>query len=79
VAQLLAAGVGKALGLLRELPAAGSAGRLTIRRRYIAPNRALRLSRATVRFETEPGHHRQSDWGTLTRTGGPADHRPLHG
>jgi transposase len=66
VDQLLADGVWNAVVIFRELQAAGYTGRLTILRMYIAPKRALRPSRATVRFETEPGHQLQSDWGTIT-------------
>jgi transposase len=66
VDQLLADGVWNAVVIFRELQAAGYTGRLTILRMYIAPKRALRPSRATVRFETEPGQQLQSDWGTIT-------------
>ena len=33
---------------------------------YIAPKRALRAGRQTVRFETKPGQQLQSDWGEIT-------------
>ncbi len=65
VDQLLADGVWNAVVILRELRAAGYSGASTILRDYIAPKRALRPSRATVRFETPPGHQLQSDWGEL--------------
>lgn len=65
VDRLLADGVWNGVVILRELQAAGYTGSHTILRDYIAPKRALRPSRATVRFETEPGHQLQSDWGEL--------------
>jgi transposase len=63
VDQLLAEGVWNAVVILREIEAAGYAGGVTVLRDYIAPKRALRSSRATVRFETPPGRQLQSDWG----------------
>ena len=63
--RLLADGVWNGVVILRELQAAGYTGSRTILRDYIAPKRALRPSRATVRFETEPGRQLQSDWGEL--------------
>jgi transposase len=68
VDQLLADGVWNGKVIYRELQAAGYTGQLTILRSYIAPKRALRPSRATVRFETEPGYQLQSDWGELVTT-----------
>jgi transposase len=65
VDRLLADGVWNGVVILRELQAAGYSGSRTILRDYIAPKRALRPSRATVRFETEPGRQLQSDWGEL--------------
>ena len=49
--------------LLRELQAKGYTGGISILRDYVRPKRALRPSRATVRFETEPGRQLQTDWG----------------
>ena len=63
--QLLAEGVWNAVVILREIQAQGYTGRDTILREYIAPKRALRASRATVRFETAPGQQLQSDWGEV--------------
>ncbi len=63
--QLLADGVWNAMVIFRELQAVGYTGRLTILRAYIAPKRSFRPSRATVRFETEPGQQLQSDWGEI--------------
>ena len=65
VDQLLAAGVWNCVVILRELEAKGYTGGYTILRDYVAPKRALRPSRATVRFETAPGRQLQSDWGEL--------------
>ena len=60
--RLLAEGVWNAVVIFRELQAKGYTGRLSILRDYIRPKRALRIKRATVRFETAPGHQLQSDW-----------------
>ena len=65
VDQLLADGVWNGVVILRELRAAGYTGSHTILRDYLAPKRALRPGRATVRFETPPGRQLQSDWGEL--------------
>ena len=73
VDQLLAEGVWNGVVIQREIAAKGYTGSHTILREYIAPKRALRpsSSRATVRFETEPGRQLQSDWGELiTQLGG---------
>ena len=59
--QLLQAGVWNAVVIYREIQAAGYEGKTTILRDYIAPKRALRAGRATVRFETKPGQQMQSD------------------
>ncbi len=68
VDQLLQEGVWNSVVILRELEAKGYTGSRTILRDYIAPKRALRPSRATVRFETDPGRQLQSDWGELLTT-----------
>lgn len=67
VDQLLAEGVWNGVVILREIQAKGYTGSHTILREYIAPKRALRPSttRATVRFETDPGRQLQSDWGEI--------------
>ena len=65
VDQLVAAGVWNAVVILREIQAAGYEGGISILRDYLAPKRPQRASRATVRFETAPGHQLQSDWGEL--------------
>lgn len=64
--RLLSEGVWNAVVILREIQQDGYDGGLTILRDYIRPKRALRRSRATVRFETEPGKQLQSDWGEIT-------------
>ena len=66
VDRLLADGVWNAVVILRELEVAGYSGSRTILREYIAPKRALRAGRQTVRFETQPGQQLQSDWGEIT-------------
>ena len=62
---LLAEGVWNGQVILREIQARGYNGRGSILRAYIHPKRALRATRATVRFETEPGRQMQSDWGSV--------------
>ena len=51
--------------ILREIQKEGYEGGYTILREYVQPKRPMRASRATVRFETEPGQQMQSDWGEL--------------
>jgi transposase len=63
--ELLAEGVWNAVVILREIESDGYDGGSTILREYIAPKRALRPGRATVRFETKPGQQMQSDWGEI--------------
>jgi transposase len=63
--QLLQEGVWNAVVIYREIQAAGYEGKTTILRDYIAPKRAMRAGRATVRFETRPGQQLQSDWGEM--------------
>jgi hypothetical protein len=67
VDRLLQEGVWNAVVMFRELQTKGYTGQLSILRDYIRPKRALRASRATVRFETKPGQQLQSD-GAVTRT-----------
>lgn len=71
VDRLLSEGVWNAVVIYREIQAQGYSGKLTVLRDYIEPKRALRPSRATVRFETKPGQQLQSDWGEIvTKIGG---------
>jgi transposase len=63
--QLLQEGVWNAVVIYREIEAAGYTGKQSILREYIAPKRAMRAGRATVRFETKPGQQLQSDWGEI--------------
>lgn len=65
VDQLLAEGVWNAMVILREIQAEGYEGGATALRQHIAPKRALRPGKATVRFETKPGQQLQSDWGEI--------------
>jgi transposase len=51
--------------ILREILAMGYDGEVSIVRDYVKPKRPLRQSKATVRFETEPGAQLQNDWGEL--------------
>jgi transposase len=66
VDRLLSEGVWNAVVILREIQAEGYNGGYTMLRAYIAPKRALRAGRQTVRFETKPGQQLQSDWGEIT-------------
>ena len=71
VDRLLSDGVWNAVVIQREIEAEGYTGGSSILREYIAPKRALRQGRATVRFETKPGEQLQTDWGELyTEIGG---------
>jgi transposase len=63
--QLLSEGVWNAVVILREIQAVGYTGGITIVREYVTPKRALRPSKATVRFETPAGRQLQSDWGEI--------------
>jgi transposase len=49
--------------ILFKLKKRGYEGGITLVKDYIRPKRPLRKSKATVRFETEPGRQMQSDWG----------------
>ena len=51
--------------IYREIQALRYDGKIRVLRAYIEPRRALRPSRATVRFETEPGRQLQHDWGEI--------------
>lgn len=66
--QLLAENVWNANVILREIQAKGYSGGITVLRDYIRPKRTTRPSKATVRFETEPGQQMQSDWGEVVVT-----------
>lgn len=63
--QLLTEGVWNGVVILREIQAKGYGGGKTILREYLAPKRAVRPSRVTVRFETAPGQQLQSDWSAV--------------
>lgn len=63
---LLKEDVWNAVVIFREIQEAGYTGKITMVRAYITPKRALRKSKATVRFETPPGRQLQSDWGEIT-------------
>lgn len=65
VDQLMAEGVWNANVIFEVIKEAGYPGKITMLRMYMAPKRPLRKSRATVRFETEPGKQVQSDWGQI--------------
>jgi len=63
--RLLQEGVWNAVVIWREIEADGYTGKVTILRKYNQPKRPMRASRATVRFETDPGQQMQSDWGEI--------------
>lgn len=63
--RLLADQVWNAEVILAEIRQQGYTGQGSILRDYIRPKRALRPSKATVRFETAPGRQLQHDWGEL--------------
>ena len=65
VDRLLSEGVWNAVVIQRILEEQGYRGGVSQLKRYIHPKRALRASRVTVRFETEPGRQLQSDWGEI--------------
>lgn len=62
---LLAQGVWNAQVIFTELRRSGYEGGYSILCDYIRPKRSLQPSKATVRFETRPGHQLQHDWGEL--------------
>jgi transposase len=64
--QMLREDIWNAMIILREIQANGYTGKSTILHDYIQPKRPLRKSRATVRFETDPGRQMQNDWGQVT-------------
>jgi len=68
VDRLLSEGVWNAMVILREIQAEGYTGGYTMLRQYIAPKRALRPGKATVRFETKAGKQLQTDWGEIVTT-----------
>ncbi len=63
--QLLGEDVWNAMVIFREIQGQGYNGGISILRDYIRPKRPLRKSRATVRFETDPGVQMQIDWGEI--------------
>jgi len=71
VDDLLSQDVWNAVVIYRDIQARGYDGKIRTLRQYIEPKRPLRQSKATVRFETEPGQQLQHDWGEKTvRLGG---------
>jgi transposase len=65
VDKLLGEGVWNGAVIFEVLKKQGYDGRMSILGDYIRPKRALRPSRATVRFETGPGEQLQHDWGEI--------------
>lgn len=65
VDEQLTSGVWNAEVIFQLLRERGYGGGRTLLRDYIQPKRALRPSRQTVRFETDPGEQLQHDWGEV--------------
>src|SRR5690554_3180583 len=63
--QLLADNVWNAEVIFQLIREQGYQGGSTMVRMYIQPKRALRSSKQTVRFETQPGFQLQHDWGEI--------------
>ena len=71
IGRLLVEGVRNGKVIYRILREHGYPGKYTVLTEFLRPRRPARESRATVRFETEPGKQLQSDWGELwTMVGG---------
>ncbi|WP_459609662.1 IS21 family transposase [Dickeya oryzae] len=51
--------------IFQEIKQQGYDGCRSTLRQYVHPKRALRASRQTVRFETQPGQQLQHDWGEI--------------
>jgi transposase len=66
--RLLAEGVRNGVVIYRILTEHGYTGKYTVVSEWLKPRRPVRESRATVRFETEPGRQLQSDWGEIWTT-----------
>ena len=66
VDELLSKDVWNAVVIYRDIQERGYTGKIRSLRQYIEPKRPLRQSKATVRFETEPGQQLQHDWGEKT-------------
>ena len=62
---LIAENVWNAEVIFAEIREQGYSGGISILRDYIRPKRSTRKSRATVRYETQPGQQLQHDWGEL--------------
>ena len=65
----LSDGLDNCVALLRELRGLGYQGGYSILKEYVKPRRRPRQSRATVRFETDPGEQAQVDWGSFAHVG----------
>ncbi|MCL6576913.1 IS21 family transposase [Kyrpidia sp.] len=52
--------------ILEEIRARGYTGGITMLRLFMQPLRPVVRSKATVRFETEPGYQAQVDWGQFS-------------
>ncbi len=61
----LAENVWNSAVIFAEIKAMGYTGGRSMLRYYIQPNRKMRPSKRTVRFETQPGYQLQHDWGEV--------------
>ena len=62
---LIAENVWNAEVIFAEIREQGYSGGISILRDYIRPKRLTRKSKATVRYETQPGQQLQHDWGEI--------------
>ena len=80
IEERLQAGVWNAVVLLRELREQGYEGGYTILKDYLRPKRQAATEVAVRRFETNPGHQGQLDWGHLGWQSWPdGERQPLWG
>jgi len=66
VQQRMEEGCVNARVILEEIRARGYTGGMTMLRLFMQPLRPVVRSKATVRFETEPGYQAQVDWGQFS-------------
>ena len=66
VDRCLAEDIWNAEVIFAKIAQQGYTGSRTLLRDYIQPKRVMRKSLATTRYETEPGHQLQHDWGEVS-------------
>jgi transposase len=77
--QRMAEGVYNTRKLHQELKARGYSGGLTQVILYVQPYRPAQQEKAVMRFETEPGHQAQVDWGSFGYIAQDGRRRQLYG